>query len=194
MLYPVLRERPENSHVKAKRNSAFLLWVCPTKTASSLPYKHFLTVIQHLSSRITMTGNDTRKRNVLFHEFLHARTHARTHSKYKEVDLVLSKSLSLNYKIKQTPKRSILVPKMRVKTQDKIGKVIFRLYYTVIFKSNYNLVRFDNDCVIQSKYYLNFVPCFRSHFGYHDISFRSLFYIIICKVVGRYWIVFEILL
>ena len=39
------------------------------------------------------------------------------------------------YSVKQTPKRSILVPKIRIQTQDKI-EVIFRLYYTVIVKPN----------------------------------------------------------
>ena len=39
------------------------------------------------------------------------------------------------YNIKQTPKRSILVPKIWVR-QNKIEKVIFRLYYIVFVKPN----------------------------------------------------------
>ena len=40
-----------------------------------------------------------------------------------------------DYNIKQTPKRSIFVPKIWVR-QDKIEKVVFRLYYIVIVKPN----------------------------------------------------------
>ena len=41
------------------------------------------------------------------------------------------------------------------------------------------LVRFENDCVIKSKYHLlDFVLCYYSVFGNQDASFWSLFYII----------------